>query len=96
MIILHALFVTESLCSYLFNGTGEIGTRNDIGFAPKNVGVHFSVETEYSPKPWGVHHAWPYTHGKDWWELLKSCPEIMLIKPFLSIPVHFPPCLPGR
>ena len=76
--------------------TGEIGTRNDIGFAPKNVGVHFSVETEYSPKPWGVHHAWSFIHDKNWQELLKFCPEVKLIMPKRPSNVRLRSCLPGR
>ena len=82
-----------SRCIY---GSGQIGTDHNLGFAPKNVGLHFSVETEYSPKPWGIHNAWRFIHGKNWRELLNSCPEIKLIMPHLYLPVFFKPCLPGR
>ena len=60
---------------------GQIGTDYNLNFAPKSVGLHFSVDMVYGPKPWGIHHAWEAIHGHDWEELLESCPEIKVIKP---------------
>ena len=87
LLFFHALSVID---------TGQIGTDNNLGFAPKNVGLHFSVETEYSPKPWGVHHAWSFIHDKNWQELLKFCPEVKLIMPKRPSNVRLRSCLPGR
>ena len=84
-------FISSFVC-----GAGEIGTDNNLGFAPKSVGLHFSVETEYSPKPWGIHDPWPSIHGKNWEELLESCPEIHQVIPQQYGKVYYAPCQPGR
>ena len=82
--------------SSFFDDSAEIGTDNNLNFAPKEIGLHFSVESQYSPKPWGTHHAWPAVHGQNWLDLLESCPELKLIVPSFYQRIYFAPCLPGR
>lgn len=45
------------------------------------MGLKFSVETQYSPTPWGVHQPWTGILEPKWTALVKSCPEIKINLP---------------
>ena len=92
---LPLFFMSSHTHTHVVLSTGEVGTKYNLGFAPKDVGLKFSVETQYSPTPWGVHQPWSGTRGRDWAELLKSCPEIKIILPKQYKHHDFGRCVPG-
>ena len=76
---------------------GKLGTWYGGHFAPKRVGLQFSVESEYGGvTPWGVHKPWEWIHGAEWRALRRGCPEISLVRPLLHSYLTKPrPCRPG-
>jgi len=71
----------------------DSSTNEDLWFASSfhlvnaniptaQIAATFSVESQYYPKPLGVHMPGNYLNMKDYKSLCKHCPEVRMIWPF--------------
>jgi len=52
------------------------GMNDGYNVSSKALGVQFSVEMTYGPRPWGVHKAWRFIKKPLYQQLLQDCPEL--------------------